>query len=135
MASRSAPSRRDCLLRLMKADTLQEELNMAAPKHTAQGVAIVAWSQRYTENPYDRGHTVCTPCGDPFWDLQDWDMVMEPIVERELLSYPLTTHCTACGVDILNMLADMAEGAQAEHREAQQKEHDDGSCRCAWDAH
>lgn len=107
----------------------------AAPTHTAQGAEIVAWSKRYTENPYDRGHTVCRPCGDPFWSLQDWDMVMEPIVERELLSYPLTTRCTSCGVDILEMIADMAEAAQAEHREAALRLCESGACRCAWDAH
>ena len=79
---------------------------MAAPTHTAQGAEIVAWSRRYTENPYDGGHTICRPCGDPFWDLQDWDMVMDPVEKHEILSYPLATHCASCGVDILDILAE-----------------------------
>jgi hypothetical protein len=108
---------------------------MAAPKSTDKGVEIVAWSKRYTEDPYDQGRTECRPCADPFWDLQDWDMVMSPITESALVSMAYSAQCSSCGVDILDMLADRAEAAQAEHRAAALAACESGSCRCAWDAH
>jgi hypothetical protein len=107
----------------------------AAPTHTEQGAEIVAWSKRYTEDPYDQGRTVCRPCGDPFWSLQDWDMSMAPITESALIATMYSPWCSSCGVDILQMLADMADAAQAEHRAAALAACESGSCRCAWDAH
>lgn len=107
---------------------------MAAPKQTAQGAEIMGWAQTWTENR-SMTLTLCWDCGSSSWDRMDWDMKLSPITEKALESFAYGSECSSCGVDLLNILADMAEAAQAEHREALQVACESGSCRCAWDAH
>ena len=61
---------------------------------------VVGYSRRYTENPYDRGTTLCLICGKFDWENPDWDRFVCEITLREVQSYEYSDTCEVCSENL-----------------------------------
>jgi hypothetical protein len=70
-----------------------------------------AVSYRYTENPEDRGTTVCMPCGAFYLSRRDWDLDAHEVSAREMLAYGYGGSCADCGDSLRAIAAGMVDDA------------------------
>ena len=61
---------------------------------------IVAISRRYTENPYDRGATLCLACGGGYLARAAWDMDAHEVNAGQILGGGYGTECEECEDDL-----------------------------------